>query len=277
MSLIEQALKRALESGDLTSRPTVTHTHTSSRRPRQGMSPAPPIDAAQVRRFQRATLDEVELERNCVLLKVADSAAARAYKILRTRVAQRLQAKQWRSIAVTGAGAGEGKTMTSINLAIALAQDVNTCVFLVDLDLHRPKLADTLGMHFDACLSDYLAGNAKVDDVLYDIGVDRLAVLPNRSANPHSSEELSNVRMQELVKSLEAEEPRRIIIYDMPPILMSDDVIAFTPMVDSVLMVIAEGQTPRATLEKAKEALEDMNLLGIVFNRSSERNDSPYY
>jgi protein-tyrosine kinase len=275
MSLIEQALKRALESGDLTSRSTASPV--SARRQRQGMPPAPPIDATQVRRFQRATLDEVELERNSVLLKVTDNAGARAYKILRTRVAQRLQAKQWRSIAVTGAGAGEGKTMTSINLAIALAQDVNTCVFLVDLDLHRPKLADTLGMHFEACLGDYLAGNAKIEDVLYDIGVDRLAVLPNRSASGHPSEVLSGVRMQELVKSLEAEEPRRIIIYDMPPILMSDDVIAFTPMVDSVLMVIAEGQTPRATLEKAKEALEDMNLLGIVFNRSSERNDSPYY
>ena len=71
----------------------------------------------------------------------------RAYKILRTRLLRRLEANQWHSFAVTGATAGEGKTLTAINLAMALAQDSNTWVFLVDLDLQRPSVADYLGMN----------------------------------------------------------------------------------------------------------------------------------
>ena len=80
-----------------------------------------------------------------VLPQVTDAGALRAYKILRTRVLRRLEANQWHSFAVTGVTAGEGKTLTAINLAMALAQDVNTWVFLVDLDLQRPRVADYLG------------------------------------------------------------------------------------------------------------------------------------
>jgi len=34
--------------------------------------------------------------------------------------------------------------------------------------------------------------------------------------------------------------------------------------------------TPRATLQHAKEVLQDMNLLGVVLNRSTEREEGGY-
>jgi Mrp family chromosome partitioning ATPase len=63
----------------------------------------------------------------------------------------------------------------------------------------------------------------------------------------------------------------------MPPLLLADDVLTFAPHVDGVLMIVAEGMTQRASLEKAKELLGDMNLVGVVLNRSSERDNSSYY
>jgi Mrp family chromosome partitioning ATPase len=47
--------------------------------------------------------------------------------------------------------------------------------------------------------------------------------------------------------------------------------------VDSVLLVVAEGQTERADLMKAKELLAEMKLVGVVLNRSTERNGEGYY
>jgi hypothetical protein len=44
-----------------------------------------------------------------------------------------------------------------------------------------------------------------------------------------------------------------------------------------VLLILAEGLTQRASVEKAKELLGDMNLVGVVLNRSSERDNSSYY
>jgi hypothetical protein len=84
--------------------------------------------------------------------------------------------------------------------------------------------------------------------------------------------------MLELVQRLNAEQPRRIVIYDMPPLLLSDDVLTFVPNnADGILMVISEGATGRGLVEKSKDLLAEMNVIGVVLNRSMERNDSAYY
>ena len=62
-----------------------------------------------------------------------------------------------------------------------------------------------------------------------------------------------------------------------PPLLVSDDVLTVAPQIDGMLLVATQGMTARTTLEQAKEVLADMNLLGVVLNRSTERDDSPYY
>ena len=125
------------------------------------MAEPAPVDASAARSFQQIELDETALAENNVLPQITDASALRAYKILRTRLLRRLEANQWRTLAVTGVTAGDGKTLTAINLAIALSQDVSTWVFLVDLDLHRPRIAEYMGMagmHGSKGLSDYLLG-----------------------------------------------------------------------------------------------------------------------
>jgi Mrp family chromosome partitioning ATPase len=188
-----------------------------------------------------------------------------------------MEASLWHSIAVTAAEAGDGKTLTSINLAIALARDVNCWVFLVDLDLQRPQIAAYLGLQFDKGLSDYLAGQASFDEIVYDPGIERLSVIPNGRGLDQSSELLGSPRMFELSQALATETPRRIVIFDMPPLLLSDDVLRFLPNVDGLLFVVAESKTPRVTLERARDAIPEKKLLGIVLNRSAEREISSYY
>ncbi|HEY8508342.1 MAG TPA: CpsD/CapB family tyrosine-protein kinase, partial [Steroidobacteraceae bacterium] len=221
--------------------------------------------------------DPDAMEANRVLLGVQDVAVARAYKILRTRVLHRLHANNWYSVGITGTTAGEGKSLTAVNLALALAQDVNTWVFLVDLDLQRSQVGTYLGMQIEHGISDYLMGQATADQIIYDIGVRRLAVVPNVRLVEQSSEFLSSPRMAEFIQTLEQEVPRRVIVFDMPPLLVSDDVLAFGPRADCHLLVVSQGHTARRTLSNAKEILAEMNVIGVVLNRSTERNDSPYY
>jgi protein-tyrosine kinase len=195
-------------------------------------------------------------------------------------VLRRLEANQWRSFAVTGVTAGEGKTLTAINLAMALAQDVNTWVFLVDLDLQRPRVAQYLGMtglSGEKGISDYLLGDATIESIVYSPNLDRLSVIPNFQPLTQSSELLSSPKMLDLCRTLENESPRRVIVYDMPPVMAADDVLAFTPQLDGLLLVIGEGATSRESLTSAKEVLAEMNLLGVVLNRSAERDDNAYY
>jgi len=270
MSIIEEAVRRASEHGPRTPDNVLI-------RPRPRRASASTAEIAQARRFRSASADARLMERHCILPKVTDKAALRAFKILRTRVLRRMEMNRWSSIAVSGMAVGEGKTLTAINLAMALAQDVNTWVFLVDLDLQRPQVAPYLGLSFDKGLSDYLLGEAELDDIVYNVEMDRLAVIPNTRPFQQSSEFLTSPRMAELTHSLEREAPRRIIVFDMPPLLASDDVLAFAPQVDALLLVVSEGGTSRSMLRGAKEILTEMNLVGVVLNRSKERNDSAYY
>jgi Mrp family chromosome partitioning ATPase len=63
----------------------------------------------------------------------------------------------------------------------------------------------------------------------------------------------------------------------MPPLMASDDVLAFGPQLDSLLLVVSQGQTSRRTLANAREMLAEMNVLGVILNHSTEGNDSRYY
>ena len=217
------------------------------------------------------------MERHCVLLQVRDETAERSYKILRTRMQQRMEEASWHSTAVTAASAGDGKTLTAINVAIALARDVNTWVFLVDLDMQRPKVGAYFGLQYDKGLSDYLAGTASFDEIVYEPGVERLAIIPNGRPLEQSSELVVSPRMLELVRTLAAEVPRRVVIFDMPPLLLSDDVLRFLPNVDSLLFVVSESKTQRSALTHAREILPEDKLLGVVLNNSHEREESGYY
>ncbi len=249
----------------------------SAQRVARPLVSTPPPESVPPVQYRPAPVDPEALERNRVLLRVRDVGISRAYKILRTRVLHRLTANNWYTLGITGTSAGEGKSLTAVNLALALAQDVNTSVFLVDLDLQRPQLGAYLGMSYEYGLTDYLTGQADLEQIIYDIGVKRLAVIPNASSVENSSELLRSPRMAEFVNALEGQVPRRVIVFDMPPLMVSDDVLAFAPRVDSFLLVVSQGQTARRTLNNAKEVLSELNLMGVVLNRSTERNDSTYY
>jgi protein-tyrosine kinase len=277
MSLIEevmrrQAHERAAAAGGLAANGGGGMSAARIARPSPAQAPeAPPPQ------YRTAPVDPQALERHRVLLRVQDVAVSRAYKILRTRVLHRMAAKGWFTLGVTGTCTGEGKTLTAVNLALALAQDPNAWVYLVDLDLQRPRIGGYLGMSYEHGLTDYLTGQAELEQIVYDIGIKRLAVVPNACPLETSSEHLRSARMAEFVDALEAQTPRRIVIFDMPPIMASDDVLAFSPRVDAFLLVVSQGLTARRTLNNAREVLSELNVLGVVLNRSTEHNDSPYY
>ena len=196
---------------------------------------------------------------------------------MRTRVLQRLRAAQWNVLGVSGTGPGEGKTVTAVNLAYSLAQDVNHNVVLVDLDLRRPSLHTYLGLEPKYDLSDYLNGTADLDEILVRPGEDRLAILTNQTTYRDSSEVLSSPELVALVHQLKNLGPKTITIYDLPPALAGDDVLAFAPLIDALLLVVAEGACRRDHLAEVNELLKDTNILGAILNRSREKSPSSGY
>jgi Mrp family chromosome partitioning ATPase len=210
-----------------------------------------------------------------VITSGIDPVIQTAYKMLRTRILQRMRANMWQTLAVTSASQGDGKSVSAINLAISLAGDVNHNVCLVDLDLRHSSIAKYLGLKPKMGISDCLARSVPVEQALLKTDIDRLVVLPNVRTVTHSSELISSPKMYEIAAKL-ASDPSRIVVYDMPPLLAADDMLAFEPLVDSILLIVAEGTTRRTDTMKAFELLEDSNVIGTVLNRSDERTAAYY-
>lgn len=217
-----------------------------------------------------AGVDTKAMERSRILPGLDDKRAMTAYKMLRTRILQRARSNNWRSMLVTGAGPNEGKTVTAANLAISVAKDVNQSAILIDLDLQRPSLAKYFGLTIDKDLGNFLKGEAEIQDILYaPEGLERLIMIPNQQPIENSSDLISSPRMHELIAWTREQGDSTLTIFDMPPVLATDDVLAFCGYVDSVLLVVSQGITDRRELEETVQLLGDCELAGVVLNRSS--------
>jgi capsular exopolysaccharide synthesis family protein len=223
-------------------------------------------------------VSEVDLrEKRVILGKSNDVGVSDQYKVLRTHVLQRLKANNWNSLAVTSPNKGSGKTLTCVNLALSLAKEVNHSVLLVDMDLKHPSIHDYFlpGDHLG--ISDYLSKNIDIRNILINPSIERIVVLPGNKSIANSSEMLSSPKMVQLVKELIARYPKRLVIFDLPPILACDDVIVFVPYIEAVMLVVEEGGTTKEELKRAIELLKNTKLIGTVLNKSKSKSGSRIY
>jgi len=238
--------------------------------PENAVSEAP----LDIQSLPKVSLNPKILRENRIVV-TSDSPASMSYKMLRTRVLQRMRRNGWSTLAVTGTRPGEGKSLTAINLSLCMARDINTSVMLVDLDLRKPSIHEYMGISPRRGLGDYLCNTSTLEQVALNPKIDRLGLLLNQVSFADSSEWLSSPEMAALVRRLRQGDGR-IVIFDLPPVLATDDMLAFSPLVDALLLVVSQGTTRRDDLVGVKEMLQDVNVVGTVLNRSSEET-SPYY
>jgi len=223
-------------------------------------------------KIRRLKVPQKVLQENCVLGGKGDDEYSQAYKVLRTRIWQQMRVNGWQTLAITSANPGEGKTLTAINLAISLAMmEIGRSVVLVDLDMRKPSVHRYFDIHSDTGISDYLVGGVPLEGVLVDPGiVERFVLLPGGASLMNSSEILSSPRITRLLQELRSRFPSRLVIFDLPPILATDDALVLAPHMDAFLLVIEEDKSQVNEVSKAVELLKDARLLGTVLNKSEE-------
>lgn len=212
------------------------------------------------------------LERNRVLPSAADSLAGEAFRMLRTQVLQRMDQHGWRTLAVVSPTPDDGRSTAAANLAVALAADPRHSVLLCDLDLRSPSIAALFDLVPVKGVDDVLTGRAVIEDCLaHPQGFDRLVLLPARASVPGSSEILAGPVVRRLVQEIRERYSNRRVIFDLPPVLVADDALAFSTAVDCALLVVSEGRTQRSDVVRCLEVLKGTPVVGTVLNRSDSR------
>lgn len=200
------------------------------------------------------------------------------FRKLRSQVLRLTHGETFRNcLLITSTAHGEGKTVTSLNLAIALAQEYDYTVLLVDADLRKPTVHQLLDIHPEVGLIQCLRGEATLEESLIKTGLGKLVVLPAGGTVDDPVELLSSSRMKEIVRELKARYPERYVLFDTPPILPFADAQVLESAVDGVLFVVREGWADRDHIQEALESLNEETLLGVVYNDASNFNQQGRY
>ena len=242
------------------------------------LSFVPPQRRAQACAPARAfPLDRELLRARRVIFPDEESLAADAYRMLRTQLLQRVRQSGARVIGVASPADGDGKTLTAVNLALALAAEPNQTILLVDFDLRRPNVGRLLGVPDVRGVESVLRGEITVDEALWrPEGLSRLAVLPTAPLPGSSSEILAAEHTRAFLQEIRTRYVDRLVLLDLPPVLLTDDVLTLAPLLDGVLLVISEQRTRREDLARAQSLLAAVPHLGCVLNRATQSERRAY-
>jgi protein-tyrosine kinase len=221
-------------------------------------------------------MDEVQLKSNRIVSFSKNDPMSMSFDLLRTHILQKMEDNNWRTLAITSPTPESGKTVVAINLAMSIAQQTNRTAMLVDFDLRRPKVGSYLGLHMEKSLNDLLEGASDIPSALVNPGIPRLVVLPTKNSVRKSSETLSSKQVANLIKELRERYSSRIVIFDLPPVLVADDVMALMPHIDCVLMVVANGMSTKREIEDSLRIIPASKLIGTILNKA-ETEPVPYY
>ena len=200
-----------------------------------------------------------------------------AYRSIRTSLAAQLPGTGSRVVIVASSQPLEGKTTTAVNIAMALAVG-GARVLLIDADMRRPSVHKALRVANDRGLSQLLAGQARMREVVQRTHDPNLLTITAGRTPANPSELLASDRMRALLAGLETG-PFDWIIIDTPPVLAVTDAVILAPLVGAVTFVIGAEMTRWRLAERAVETLLGSNPRNVlaVLNKVNFGRNKYYY
>ena len=185
-------------------------------------------------------------------------------------------------IVVTSAQASEGKSTTSLALAQGFAR-IGVKTLLIDADLRRPSLQQTLGVETGAGLTDLLTGKGEINKITHSVtsGEARYDFLQAGPLPPSPSELLASPRMAQVLEAYGA--THELVIIDSPPVLGLADAPMLAAISDGTIFVVEAERGRSGALKAALRRLRTMNpnLFGAVLSKfdpaKSGNRYSAYY
>jgi Mrp family chromosome partitioning ATPase len=236
----------------------------AARQARQGQAPQPGPAWDAIPAFEP---DPQLLARNRIVTFADADPAHSTFDMIRTKILRMMRQNGWTSLGITSPTSGCGKTTACLNIAFSLAHQPDVRTVLVDLDLRRPAIAGLLGLTRPQSMASVLQGTRPPEENFVRYG-ETLAIGTNTTGLRAASEILLSPATTDGVAAIKAAFQPDIVIYDLPPMLMSDDVMAFLPHLDCVLLIAAAEKSRLDEVDKCEQELsEQTRVLGVVLNK----------
>lgn len=254
---------QAAQKADPTSRPVKSATQAKTRSLAKGVSPEV-VEAWKA--LPLLVLQPKLMKRNRIVAFQGGHEAA-GIDMMRTRVLQQMRDNGWRRLAITSPTAACGKSTIATNLAMSLQRQPDLRTVLMELDLRRPSLTKMLGIEGDMSFAHVLEGSRPFTENARRYG-SNLAIAANQRSWREPAELLGGAHIPEVLSDIEAVYAPDVMIFDMPPMLISDDMMAFARHVDCVLLVAGAESTTIKEIDLCEQDLASQtNVMGVVLNK----------
>ena len=175
-----------------------------------------------------------------------------------------------RSVLVCSARPGDGKTFCAINLALSMAAERDIEVLLVDADFAKPDVMSQLGLEDGPGLLDALAdSHLDPETLVRPTDVPHLSVLAAGTRTATDTELLASARTKAVLARLLAANPRRLLLFDSPPVLAASPASVLAMLVGQVMLVVRADHTPEGELSAAVSQLDACEHIALVLNAVS--------
>ncbi|MCY3574611.1 MAG: CpsD/CapB family tyrosine-protein kinase [Chloroflexi bacterium] len=211
-----------------------------------------------------------------ITLSQPRSAAAEAYRSLRTNLMFSSVEKPIKTLLVTSAAREDHKSATLANLAVTFAQGGNRTI-LVDADLRQPQQHTIWTLENQRGLSQMMVDDAALKDPpLQDSPVDNLQLLCTGELPPNPADLLGGKRMSDIIAALK--QRADYVLFDSPPVLAATDAALLGIKLDAALLAVRAGDTRRDHTAQARQALERVHvrIVGAVLTNAPRENQVAY-
>jgi protein-tyrosine kinase len=279
MSLVEQAIAR------LRNQANAAKTALSDRVSRNGAPPSAGELADPAKSAKRMTLDTNDLRARGYLPEASQDRQFAEYyrRIKRPLIDKALSTTaaaigERRAIMITSALPGDGKTFTSINLAMSMALERDVSVLLVDCDVAKRHVSQIVGMQRETGLLDALLDESvDAESLVAPTNLKGLSILPAGARVESTAELLSSNRMRQIIANLCARVPRRILLLDSPPLLITNEGRALLKLASQIVLVVRAGHTPRQAVQDAVALFDAQQAGGLILNQVQTSQKEGYY
>lgn len=194
-------------------------------------------------------------------------------RVLRSRLHELRMDRALKTIVITSGLPTEGKSFIASNLAVGFARFRNRRVLLIDADMRRGRLHTILGAPQEPGLTDYLANQASLNEVMQQMDLPdsgplkhlgSLTFIPSGPDADNAADLSGNGRFETLLRSVY--DHFDWIIIDSSPVTLVADGVNLARACDGVILVARAGTTRYEVAQRAQNELKAAKIVGVVLN-----------
>lgn len=265
MEKLQAALARAREKREDGEGGRAVRPELSARNRSRRMAQTEAVEAAwnAIERFEPSSK---RLQDSRIFATEASS-EAQYFDILRTKLLLEMRRNNWTRIGITSATPSCGKTTIACNLISGLIRQPEFRGILFDMDFRRPSVSKMFGASPTASLEDVLSETVGFEEQAMRLSENTIVSMTTNALND-PGKLVNRARTAEILDEVQAVFRPDIMLFDLPPVLVSDETRAFLKLVDAAIIVAgAESSTVSQIDEVEREVAQYTNVAGVVLNK----------